>query len=55
MEIRMGFAFGAADRQAHTAVLQQLAGLVGNKAAVDHICAAGDDHGLLSVIQAWSG
>ena len=45
------FAFGAVDKQAHVAALQQLAKLLMDPAAVERIRTASDDQELVSVIR----
>jgi mannitol/fructose-specific phosphotransferase system IIA component (Ntr-type) len=47
-------AFGAVDKKAHLAALQQLALLLGDAPTLDRIRAAADDRQLLSALRAWS-
>ncbi len=47
------FAFGAVNKHAHIAALQQLARLLMDEQVMQRIRAAEDDHTLLAVIQSW--
>lgn len=47
------FAFGAVDKHAHIAALQQLAELLMDEPMMKRIRAAGDDRTLLATIQSW--